>query len=114
MQVELTDFAVGSVGGQAAPTFVHDVHGSFTNVSFLVLPIGWIGEWHPSPVRQWVVALRGRWFIEAQDGTRIEMGAGDLHWGADQDTAEVNGGHGHRSGQCGDEPCVLMMIQNSR
>lgn len=114
-EAELAGFVVRSVGGQAAPTAAKDVPGHFDNVSFLVLPVGWVGDWHESPHPQWVVALRGRWFIEAQDGTRVEFGPGDLHWGADQhSTAAGAGGHGHRSGQAGDEPCLLMMIQRVR
>lgn len=108
---ELTGFAPRSVGGCAAPTEAKDVPGRFDNVSFLILPVGWVGDWHESPHPQWVVALQGHWFIEAQDGTSVEMGPGDLHWGADQDTATVDGGRGHRSGQLGDVPCLLMMIQ---
>jgi hypothetical protein len=108
---ELAHFIPRSVGGCAAPTWTRDVPDRFDNVSFLVLPVGWIGEWHESPFPQWVVVLRGRWFIETQDGKRVQMGPGDLHWGADQDTALVDGGRGHRSGQLGSEPCTLMMIQ---
>ncbi|AXH35401.1 hypothetical protein DVJ78_08245 [Humibacter sp. BT305] len=110
---ELTGFTSRSLGGRAAPSYVLDIPGAFQNVSFVYLPVGWVGEWHESPYPQWVVALTGRWFIQTQDGTRIEMGPGDLHWGADQHTAAIGGGPGHRSGQIGDSGCLLMMIQRT-
>jgi hypothetical protein len=109
----LRGFHVRSLGGQAAPSAVLDMPGEFQNVSFVHLPVGWVGEWHESPHPQWVVALSGHWFIEPQAGPRVEMGPGDLHWGGDQNTLEIGGGRGHRSGQIGDLPCLLMMIQRT-
>jgi hypothetical protein len=108
---QIEGFAVRSVGGRAAPNEILDIPGRFDNVSFLILPVGWVGDWHESPHPQWVVALQGHWLIETQDGTTVEMGPGDLHWGSDQGTVEVDGGRGHRSGQVGDIPCLLMMFQ---
>jgi len=80
-------------------------------ILFMVLPVGWVGEWHESPRPQWVVPLSGRWFIETQDGSRVEMGPGDIHWGQDIDTRSVDGGRGHRSGQIGAEPCAMLLVQ---
>jgi len=109
----LTGFESRSLGGAAAASLVLDVPGDFQNVSFVYLPQGWVGDWHESPYPQWVVALSGRWFIETQDGRRVEMGPGDLHWGADQHTESTGGGYGHRSGQLGDGGCMLMMVQRT-
>lgn len=102
---ELAGFGLTSVGGGADPQWLRPFPGEVKAVQFAVLPVGWVGEWHESPAPQWVVPLRGRWFIETQDGTRVEMGPGDIHFGHDQGTSEVDGTHGHRSGQLGDEPC---------
>jgi hypothetical protein len=85
--------------------------GAVKAVWFNVLPVGWVGEWHPSPAPQWVVPLSGRWFVETQVGIRVEMGPGDIHWGADTAGAPVHGQVGHRSGQLGDVPCVQLMVQ---
>jgi hypothetical protein len=74
-------------------------------------PVGRVGEEHSSPALQWEVPLSGRWFIETQDGTRIEMGPGDIHWGADLGGDGANQLVAHRSGQLGDIPCVQMMVQ---
>ena len=40
------------------------------------------------------------------DGTRVEMGPGELMMGEDQHTT---GGKGHRSGTVGDEPCTMIV-----
>lgn len=110
-QATLADFVRQSVSGDAAPLWMREFHGSVKAVWFNVMPVGWIGEWHPSPALQWVVPLSGRWFIETQDGSRIEMGPGDIHWGADLADTGANPAIAHRSGQVGDIPCVQLMVQ---
>ncbi len=107
----LETFRLRSVGGHAAPMWMFDAPGEVENLNISVLPVGWTGEWHESPWPQWVVPLSGRWFIEAQDGSRVEMGPGDIHWGEDIATRSIMGDTGHRSGQLGPDPCVIMMIQ---
>jgi hypothetical protein len=47
------------------------------------------------------------------DGTRIEMGAGELAFGGDQHCREIDGKRGHRSGTVGDAPAVLMVVQQT-
>ncbi len=78
---------------------------------FTVLPVGWIGEWHENPKPQWIIPLSGRWFVESMDGQRIEMGPGDISFGADQNTKPLDGKKGHLSGTVGGEPATLMLIQ---
>jgi hypothetical protein len=107
----LDGFEMKSVGGQAAPLWLRQIPDEVAAVLFMVLPVGWVGEWHESPRPQWVVPLSGRWFIETQDGSRVEMGPGDIHWGQDIDTRSVAGGRGHRSGQIGAEPCAMLLVQ---
>jgi hypothetical protein len=107
----MTGFALESIGGGAAPQWMRDCPGEVEAVKFNVLPVGWVGEWHESPKPQWVIPLAGRWFLETPDGTRVEMGPGDIHFGQDQGTRGDGGRKGHRSGQVGDEPCVQMMVQ---
>ena len=107
----LHGFTEQSVGGKAAAMWMLAAPGEVEAVRFAILPVGWVGEWHESPRKQWVVTLSGRWFIETQDGLRIEMGPGDLHWGEDLGTRPVDGNHGHRSGQLGDEPCAHLLVQ---
>ena len=76
-----------------------------------VQPVGWIGEWHENPRPQWIIPLSGRWFVESMDGTREEMGPGELSFGGDQNCRESGGKLGHRSGTVGDVPAVLMVVQ---
>lgn len=105
---ELEGFSLASLGGKASPIWMKQFAGSPTSVWFTVLPIGWVGDWHESPAAQWVCAISGRWWIETADGKRIEMGPGEIHWGQDQGTKAHRG---HRSGQCGPEPCVQLMVR---
>jgi hypothetical protein len=109
-QHHLAEFALRSVSGDAAAIWMREFHGNVKAIWFNILPVRWVGEWHPSPALQWVVPLSGRWFIETQDGKRVEMGPGDIHWGADL-ANERHAGVAHRSGQLGDVPCVQMMVQ---
>jgi hypothetical protein len=106
----LDDFVRQSVSGSAAPSWMRAFCGTVETVFFNVLPAGWVGEWHPSPALQWVVPLSGRWFIETQDGKRVDMGPGDIHWGADVAHGERST-IAHRSGVIGDAPCVQLMLQ---
>ena len=110
-QQTLEDFLRQSVSGDAAPIWMRQFQGEVKAVWFNVLPVGWVGEWHPSPALQWVVPLSGRWFIETQDGKRIEMGPGEIHWGEDLAVEGAGDAMAHRSGQLGELPCVQMMVQ---
>ncbi|APP76383.1 hypothetical protein [Xanthomonas vesicatoria] len=105
---QLPGFGSKSVGGGAAPQWLRPFPGEVLGIQFAVLPVGWVGDWHESPHPQWVIPLRGRWFIETGDGTRVEMGPGDIHFGQDQGTTDARG---HRSGQLGDAPCFQMLVQ---
>lgn len=98
--------------GDAAPQWNDAQERGEATVVFTVQPVGWIGEWHENPAPQWIVPLSGRWFVESMDGTRIEMGPGELSFGEDQNCiADAHGRKGHRSGTVGDEPARLMTVQ---
>lgn len=105
-QFELKTFAP-----PAAPQWQGEkTTGTITTV-ITVLPVGWTGAWHENPKPQWIVPLSGRWFVEAMDGSRVEMGAGDLAFGGDQNCREVDGKRGHLSGTVGELPAVLLIVQ---
>ena len=107
----LDDFQQQSMGG-ASPQWNAVQHAAPDKLLFSVLPVGWRGDWHENPAPQWILPLSGRWFVETMDGTRVEMGAGELSFGGDQGcTADAQGHKGHRSGTIGDEPAVLMIVQ---
>jgi hypothetical protein len=107
----LSDFEMKSMKPPADPQWQGSKWRDTATVMVTVQPVGWIGEWHENPAPQWIVPLAGRWFVESMDGTRVEMGPGDLSFGGDQHTRPTNGRKGHRSGTVGDEPAVLMVVQ---
>ena len=101
--------------GPAAPQWNGKQPTGEATVVFTVQPVGWVGEWHQNPAPQWIIPISGRWWVEAMDGTRVEMGPGEFSLGEDQDcVADAAGRNGHRSGTAGDEPAVLMTIQLHR
>jgi hypothetical protein len=111
-QCELSNFEKESMGGDAAPQWNDHLLSSDAEVLFTVQPVNWVGEWHENPKPQWIVPLSGKWFVETMDGTRVEMGAGDISFGGDQKTkSNDEGNKGHLSGTVGDEPAVLMVVQ---
>lgn len=110
-QRTLTGFKRQSMGG-AAPQWNLPLEADPEHALFSVLPAGWTGDWHENPAPQWIVPLSGRWFVETMDGTRVEMGPGEVSFGGDQGCkADADGHKGHRSGTVGDEPAVLMLVQ---
>lgn len=108
---EITRFEQRSMGG-AAPQWNDAMARGEATVVFSVQPVGWVGDWHKNPAPQWIVPLKGRWWVESMDGQRIEMGPGELSFGEDQRcVAGSDGRIGHRSGTVGDEPAHLMIVQ---
>ncbi len=103
---DLSAFELKGIGPGIAPQWNDRMEPAEAGVTFTVLPVGWIGEWHENPKPQWIAILSGRWFVETMDGTRVEMGPGELMMGEDQNTA---GGRGHRSGTVGHEPCTMIV-----
>ncbi len=109
---ELSAFRLESMGGKAAAQWNDRLLTAASSVLFSVLPVGWVGDWHENPKPQWIVPLSGVWFVETTDGTRVEMGPGEISFGGDQRARpDKNGCVGHRSGTVGDAPAVLMVVQ---
>ncbi len=106
---ELTRFELQGIGPGVAPQWNDKMEPSLAGVTFTVLPVGWIGEWHENPRPQWIAILSGRWFVETMDGHRVEMGPGELMMGEDQGTRERDGRKGHLSGTVGTEPCTMIV-----
>lgn len=107
----MTAFDLKSMQPPAEPQWQGRRTSGNMTVMVTVLPAGWTGTWHENPRPQWIVPLSGRWFVEAMDGTRVEMGAGEISFGGDQRCRDLDGRRGHRSGTIGDAPAVLMVIQ---
>ena len=110
-QCTMTEFKLKSMNAPADPQWQGTSFTGKMTTMMTVQPVGWIGAWHENPKPQWIVPLSGRWFVEAMDGTRIEMGPGEISFGGDQNCLEVDGKRGHRSGTLGEAPAVLMVVQ---
>lgn len=111
-QWELTDFEQKSIAEGTAPQWNNLLLTSNANIMFTVLPVGWVGEWHENPQPQWIIPLSGRWFVETMDGMRVEMGPGEVSFGADQNTKpNADGQKGHLSGTVGNQAAVLAIAQ---
>ena len=111
-QCELKNYARESMGGGAAPQWNNRLMTGDVEVLFATLPVGWVGDWHENPRPQWIVPVTGIWYVETMDGMCVEMGPGEVSFGADQKTLEdADGRKGHVSGCVGDEPAKLMVIQ---
>jgi hypothetical protein len=107
----LDDFEMKSMSPPASPQWQGSRTEGKTTVLVTVQPVGWVGTWHENPKPQWIIPLSGRWFVESMDGQRVVMGPGEISFGADQRTREVDGRRGHLSGTEGDQPAVLMIVQ---
>jgi hypothetical protein len=110
-QCALSEFELKSMQPPADPQWQGTRRSGAMSMLITVQPVGWVGEWHENPKPQWIVPLSGRWFVESMDGTRVEMGAGEISFGGDQNCRERSGRRGHRSGTVGDVPAVLMVVQ---
>ena len=109
---EMSAFKFQSISPGAAPSWIDRQSTPGARVVVLVLPVGWVGEWHENPKPQWIIPLSGRWFVETMDGKRVEMGPGEVSFGGDQNTKpDAQGRKGHRSGTVGDQPAVTMLVQ---
>lgn len=72
---------------------------------FLVVPVGWYGEPHPSPTRQIFSVLRGTLEVTASDGERRRFVAGDFA------VLEDTSGKGHATRNVGKEAVLLSITQ---
>ncbi|AEI37284.1 MAG: cupin domain-containing protein [Zymomonas mobilis subsp. pomaceae] len=87
--------------------------GNATVIS-TIQPAHWNGIWHEDPKVQWIIPLKGTWFVEAMDGTRVKMGPGEISLGEDQNSIpDAAGKKGHLAGNVGNGPVTLMVVQLS-
>jgi hypothetical protein len=73
--------------------------------AFVMAPVGFVGDWHPSPKRQWVFYLQGEMEYEAGDGTVWRVGPGSYM------LTEDTTGQGHRSRVVSPTSVVLVVVQ---
>jgi len=98
VSLESRDFAP-----PAPPLDVSDVvearHG------FLRMPAGWFGDWHPTPVRQFMCVLSGALDVTVSDGETRRMSPGVIL------LLEDVGGPGHTTRVVSGEAAVLVFAQ---
>ncbi|HEV3298450.1 MAG TPA: hypothetical protein VG055_02365 [Planctomycetaceae bacterium] len=109
---ELSAFQLQSISPGASPSWIDKQTAQGATVLMVVQPVGWVGEWHENPKPQWIIPLSGHWFVETMDGTRVEMGPGEISFGGDQNTKpDARGRRGHRSGTVGNQPSINLIVQ---
>ena len=72
---------------------------------FVNAPIGWYGDWHPTPKRQVFVYLSGKIEARVSDGEVREFGPGSVT------LLEDTTGKGHTSRVVGDQEVLCVVIQ---
>ena len=90
-----------------APSLNTSNLGAADNSTFLELPVGWYGNWHPTPVRQWLILMTGKCEFEAGDGKRVKRKAGDVVMLDDLS------GKGHQTRVLGEESVRIAAIHFS-
>ena len=96
-------FAAPPVAPPAPPMEVSDLVPA-SGAHFLRAPVGWDGDFHQAPRRQYIVVLQGRIEARATDGTRFEIGPGDVV------LLEDTWGVGHASRVVGDEDWLALVV----
>lgn len=74
------------------------------DLQFRRFPRGWVNDWHPSPVRQYVITLSGRGEIELAGGRKITLQPGSVF------LAEDLTGRGHISRTMGIEDWISIAV----
>jgi hypothetical protein len=109
---KVTSFDLKTMSAPADPQFQAKQPIVGAQVIFTQQPAGWKGAWHEDPKVQWIIPLKGTWFVEAMDGTRVNLGPGEVSLGEDQNThTDAKGHKGHLSGNVSKGPVSLMVIQ---
>jgi hypothetical protein len=99
MEMMARDFA------PPAPSFWVSAMKPAVRQGFLVVPTGWVGDLHPSPLRMWMFMLDGEMEFEASDGERRSMVAGSAL------LLEDTTGKGHRSRVVGGLVATLAVVE---
>jgi hypothetical protein len=98
------ELALAGFAPPAPPLLLSDVMPA-TGCLFISFPVGWIGEWHPTPRRQLLLFLAGEVEAEVGDGERRRFGTGSAV------LLEDLSGKGHRSWTVGDVDALAVAVQ---
>lgn len=72
---------------------------------FFHAPVGWFGDWHPTPAYQYFVALSGELEVGVSDGELRPVRGGDVV------LLEDLAGKGHTTRVIGDQPACAIIVQ---
>jgi len=72
---------------------------------FARLAAGWVGDWHPSPKRQWIFFLAGAMEFKVSSGDVHRAGAGSAI------LLEDTSGKGHQSRVVSDDAAIIVIVQ---
>jgi quercetin dioxygenase-like cupin family protein len=72
---------------------------------FFKIPVGWFGDWHPAPKKQFFCCLQGAVELTAGDGEKRVFRSGDVF------LLEDTQGKGHTTRVIGKEDFVAAIIQ---
>lgn len=87
----------------ADPLLVSEIEDA-SRFGFVMAAPDWVGDWHPTPVRQYMVFVSGEVEITVSDGSKRRFGPGrPLRL---DDTT----GKGHHTATVSAEPCVTAVI----
>jgi hypothetical protein len=100
----LVSFTLQNFAPPASPFSVSPLTAA-THTGFLHLPIGWVGEMHPSPIRMWIFVLQGEMHFEASNGDSHKIAAGSAV------LLEDTVGVGHFSKVTGSEAAILAVVR---
>jgi hypothetical protein len=88
----------------ADPMNVSELVGA-TRTGFVMAAPGPLGDWHPTPVRQYMIPVSGDFEVTVSDGSKRRFGPGQPLLMEDQ------AGKGHYTEVVSDEPGVVAVIQ---
>lgn len=80
-----------------APPLLVSVFGPASSWGFFSTPEGWFGDWHPAPLKQFMILLSGAVDVMVSDGSVLNMRLGDIvlledTWGRGHKSRNVNNG----------------------
>lgn len=82
-----------------APPLLVSAFSPASQWGFFSVPVGWFGDWHPTPSKQFMILLSGAVDVMTSDGSVLQMRPGDIV------LLEDTLGKGHKSRNVGDGVC---------
>jgi quercetin dioxygenase-like cupin family protein len=101
---ETVEFKQNNFAPPAPPVGLSDF-ATTSQFVFFKIPVGWFGDWHPAPKKQFFCCLQGTVELTAGDGEKRVFQPGDVF------LLEDTQGKGHTTRVIGKEDFVAAIIQ---